>query len=190
MDIPLNERQVTGESNIENASTENADATSGTTAGEEAEGVSMAASTAASSAETTTASMGQLKWSGQRRVKFFITGVAGPIACLTMAWFGFKSHANDLWQSGRLDVYAGLMLEWPSLVPFLPLLVLSMVALGAICWDPCYVRLSWVRLGLYGGALLSIQYLIAVIASTSLMSVIVAAMWGPALAWWCMSEPS
>ena len=123
-----------------------------------------------------------LKWSGQRRFKFFLTGVVGPIACFVMAGAGMNARVDPLWQSGELDTYSTLMLEFKPLLPFMPLLILSMISLGACCVRPELGRNPLVRLGVYSGGLLSAQYLIFVVVSTSFFTFFAALFVGPGLA--------
>ena len=100
-----------------------------------------------------------LRWSGQRRVKYFVTGAIGPISCLVMAGCGINARIMPLWQSGELKVYLNLMLEPKTLLPFSPLFFFSMLALGACCVDQRLAKNLWVRIGVYGGCILSAQYL-------------------------------
>ena len=88
-----------------------------------------------------------LQWSGQRRFKYFVTGVIGPIGCFTMAWAGMNARVDPLWQSGKLDTYLTLMLESKPLLPFMPLLIYSLLSLAACCVRPELGRRPLVRLG-------------------------------------------
>lgn len=123
-----------------------------------------------------------LQWSGQRRIKYFVTGVIGPISCFAMVWAGFNARVSTLWQSGEVDTYLTLMLEPKELLPFMPLLVYSMLALGVCCCRPKLASKLWVRLGVYGGAILSTQYLIFVIFAASFFPLMSAVIIGPGLA--------
>jgi hypothetical protein len=123
-----------------------------------------------------------LQWSGQRRFKYFVTGVVGPIGCLAMAWSGINARIDGLWQSGDLETYIKLMLEPPALLPFIPLLVLSMLSLSCCCVRPQLAEQLWVRIGVYGGGLLSTQYLIFTIFAGAFFPFISAAVIGPLLA--------
>ena len=123
-----------------------------------------------------------LKWGGQRRFKFFVTGVVGPIACFVMAGMGMNARVDPLWQSGKLETYLTLMLEFKPLLPFLPLLILSMISLGACCVQPELGRNPLVRFGVYSGGLLSAQYLMFVVVSTSFFTFFAALFVGPGLA--------
>ncbi|MDX1930234.1 MAG: DUF6688 family protein [Pirellulaceae bacterium] len=123
-----------------------------------------------------------LQWSGQRRFKYFVTGVLGPIGCLTMAWMGVNARLDGLWQSGELETYIKLMLEPPALLPFIPLLVFSMLSLSCCCIRPQLAKHLWVRVGVYGGGILSTQYLIFVVFAGAFFPFISAAILGPILA--------
>lgn len=123
-----------------------------------------------------------LRWSGQRRVKYFVTGVIGPISCLVMAGCGLNARITPLWQSGELKVYLNLMLEPKTLLPFNPLFFFSMLALGACCVDQRLAKNLWVRIGVYGGCILSAQYLFFVVFVFSFFPLLCAAVVGLSLA--------
>ena len=123
-----------------------------------------------------------LQWSGQRRFKYFVTGVIGPIFCLAMAWCGLSARVDALWQSGELDTYLKLMLEPPALLPFIPMLIFSMLALGTCCFWPQLANKLWVRVGVYGGGILSTQYLIFAVFAGAFFPFICAVVVGPLLA--------
>lgn len=123
-----------------------------------------------------------LQWSGQRRFKYFVTGVIGPIACFAMAWSGMNARVDPLWQSGELDTYVTLMLEPKALLPFMPLLIYSLLSLAACCVRPELGRRTLVRLGVYTGGLLSAQYLFFVVFATSFFTFSAALLVGPGLA--------
>ena len=123
-----------------------------------------------------------LQWSGQRRFKYFLTGIIGPIGCFVATWCGMNVRFTSLWQSGELDVYLKLMLEPKELLPFIPLLIYSMLGLGACCVNVRWARKLWVRIGVYGGGILSAQYLIFVVFAGSFFPLVCAAIVGPSLA--------
>ena len=124
----------------------------------------------------------QARWSGQRRFKYFVTGVLAPIGCFAMVWIGMSTHVDAPWQSGKIDMYASLLLEEYSLLPFMPLLIFSMVAMTASCFYPKSLKWPAIRVGIYGGGILSIQYLLLIVFATSFFTFAAAVVVGPALA--------
>ncbi|HEX6960302.1 MAG TPA: hypothetical protein VF175_00435, partial [Lacipirellula sp.] len=63
------------------------------------------------------------------------------------------------WQAGESWVYATLMLKWPAVLPFYPILLFSMTCLGLLTWDfTRFARYFAVRIGVYGGIVLSILF--------------------------------
>jgi MFS family permease len=119
----------------------------------------------------------KLPWSGQKRIKFFITGVAFPSLCFFLS-LGGERISLRAWQSGKFDVYAGLLLGRNPLLSFMPFLVFSMVSLSAACIRPNLVRRGWVRFGIWTGMLLNVQYTILLMLATEggfIMSIVVSA---------------
>jgi len=116
------------------------------------------------------------------RIKLFLTGILFPIPNICMGLNGTSASISEPWQSGTTEPYVVLFLQQPGLVCFLPLIIFSMVALGAIVWKPTTVEHAWVRLGLYTGAIVSFQFLVAVVLTSQVISIIFASMVGPALA--------
>ncbi len=123
-----------------------------------------------------------LSWGGQKRFKYFTTGVVGPIGCLAATFLGMNPRLNSLWQSGELEVYLKLMLEPRALSPFFPLLTYSMVGLGACCLKPSLAERPWVRFGVYSGGILSLQYVLIVVFTASFLPLVCSAIVGTALA--------
>jgi hypothetical protein len=105
------------------------------------------------------------------RFAYFYAGIFTPLVCF-LATAAIGHPAGDTWQSGNFDVYASLMLTARAGWPFYPLLLYCMVAIGcyAVREEPADERF-WVRLGLYGGAILAWQYVFLVYFAGSLNSV-------------------
>ena len=119
----------------------------------------------------------------QQRVKFFLTGVIFPIGCiLCPAVFGITSHIDSPWQSGHLEDYVAVLLDWPSLAPMLPLVIACMICMTAYVFRPDSGRTLIVRSGLIAGAVLSLQYLAMLLYTTAYFSVLFAAFVAPCLA--------
>ena len=141
------------------------------------------ASTEAAAIQLSSAVTGpRLQWSGQKRFKYFFTGVLGPLGCFALSATDFNAHVDPLWQSGKLDVYGALMVEPPALIPFMPLLLYSLLSLAVCCVAPRTVKSPIVRVGIYSGAILSTQYLLFIIFATSFVTFVAAAVVGPLLA--------
>lgn len=117
------------------------------------------------------------------RVWFFICGLILPAACCGLAAAGFSPLIHP-WQSGQIDVYAGLMLQgWPLAI-FLPLMLLSMLCLARLCIWPASDQWTVIRVGIFGGAWLSIQFFLLAMLSLNAATVamlIAACVVGPLL---------
>ncbi len=116
------------------------------------------------------------------RFKLFVTGVALPAWNIGLGLSGGQASVGGLWQSGDTEVYASLFLQYPALLYFLPLLAYCMVAISAIVFRPRLRSQFWVRLGLCTGVILSIQYLIAVLVTSSFTTLVAGAVAAPLLA--------
>lgn len=123
-----------------------------------------------------------LRWSNQQRFKYFVTGVVGPAACFIATICGLNVRITSLWQSGELEVYLWLLLEPKALLPFIPILIYSMIGLGACCVKVEWAKQPWVRTGVYCGSFLSSQYLFFVVFTSSIFPLICAAVVGVSLA--------
>ena len=71
-----------------------------------------------------------LRWSHQKRFKFFVTGIVFPPVCFGVSLCGASASPVSKWQSGKIDVYCDILLERNSFAVFLPLLVLSMIPIN------------------------------------------------------------
>jgi hypothetical protein len=86
-------------------------------------------------------------------------GIILPLVAFGCAAPAGNWAADSPWQSGEFWVYATLVMKWPAVWPFYPLLLLSMTSLGLFLWDrDRYAELLAVRLGLYGGVILALQF--------------------------------
>lgn len=103
------------------------------------------------------------RWSWGARVAFFIPGVIIPIVCFFMAAGHGRFVVGQPWQSGELRMYAWLLLDPLPASAFFPHLGYSMICLTLLVIDPAkFSRYFVVRLGIYAGALLAVQYLVIV----------------------------
>ena len=115
-------------------------------------------------------------------IKLFITGVLFPLTCLIHVWLGWHAHHDAPWQSGNFQTYVGLLLDFPSILAFVPLMVYSMVCLTYWTFKPSSRRLLIVRSGNYLGAALSLQIFALILIVTGPVTLVAAAIVGPALA--------
>ncbi|WP_419189090.1 hypothetical protein [Stieleria marina] len=120
--------------------------------------------------------------SRQLRIKFFLTGVVFPVSCFVSSWMGLNASVDTAWQSGRLEHFLPLVLSWPCFAPVLPLVGFSMAALTASVVRPLSANRRWIRMGLYGGVVMAVSFLIAVIFASAVFTVIAAASVAPILA--------
>ena len=108
-----------------------------------------------------------------------VTGVILPACCFLVCLN--NPPVLDMYQSGELEIYTALLVMWPSCAPMLPLVAFSMASFLAWLFRPDLSRFFVVRLGLYSGLLLTIQYLVIVVLMTGPFSFIVALFAGPIL---------
>lgn len=111
-----------------------------------------------------------VRLSVRARILSWLYGVLMPLVC-----FGVSATTNDFlldqpWQSGGIDMYATMLLRRSAWIPFVPWLILSMCSLSWWTYQPLAANRLWVRLGLYTGAVLSIQYLVVVVLCTSIIT--------------------
>lgn len=99
----------------------------------------------------------------------------GYLLSLISVWIGFAMFGSDRfgaaeWQDGRMATYFDLSFAqsvWLLFVPFLSYSTLTMVLL---LWDPERFAKYWlVRLGIYSGLILAIQYSVQVVLSNELV---------------------
>ena len=123
----------------------------------------------------------RLTW--QLRLKFFLTGVLFPVLCLCLIASSRGSFTVlSPWQSGRLENYVGVLLAWPALFVFTPLLVYSFVCLTRWCLWPFETNdiVHW--LGLLTGAILSLTFTLLLMVTTGFAAQIMAIIVAPILA--------
>jgi hypothetical protein len=90
------------------------------------------------------------------RLLYLSTTILIPIMLFVMAYDG--SFGPD-WQSGSMSDYTLIMLSGEASYYFYPLLIYSMLCMLLIIASPIrFARLFIVRLGIYTGAILAIQY--------------------------------
>ena len=122
------------------------------------------------------------------RIKLGLTGIIFPGVSIISALSGATASIGDPWQSGNLETYVVLFLQPYGLKWFLPYIAISALALVALIFKPVLIRSFWVRAGMYTGAIVSLQFSVAVLLATSIVSPIAAAIVGPCLAvlvWSC-----
>jgi hypothetical protein len=100
---------------------------------------------------------------------YLVAGVLTPVVCFGAAAPEGSWAADEPWQAGQFWVYATLLLKWPAAAPFYPLLLYSMGSLALFAWNrDRFGRSFAVRLGLFGGVLLALQYCWLVYAPSGL----------------------
>jgi hypothetical protein len=85
-------------------------------------------------------------------------GIVLPPICFAMAFGGYPALDRP-WKSGELRMYAGLIPRGSCAWPFYPLLLYSMASLVIAVIAPTRAFASFpVRLGVYSGAILALQF--------------------------------
>jgi hypothetical protein len=114
------------------------------------------------------------RFSGQARVKLAITGVVLPALALLFS-MGGPLAGWPAWQSGEAKHYAAMLLTWPGFGAFLPLVLFSMLSLLVWLWRDRMLKHWVVRLGLYTGFVLTVQFLLILIIAESGWALLIAA---------------
>lgn len=114
-------------------------------------------------------------------IKFFLTGVVFPISCLIHTYCGLNANVEQPWQSDSPSVYIGLLLDFPSNLAFLPLMLLSMFCITIWAFYPASSRYAPIRLGNYLGLGLCIQVFVMIVMVTGPFTLIAAVIVGPSL---------
>ena len=112
------------------------------------------------------------------RVLLFVYGVAGPVVCFLLTYVVGLSVSGP-WQSGEAKDYFEVLLSPPVHVVFLPLVIYSAGCLTLWLARPERARRFSIRLGIYTGLLLSVQFLVFVVIVTGYLTFILAAFAGP-----------
>ena len=118
---------------------------------------------------------------GWLRGLYLLCGVIFPIGCLFALRTGIAASINDPWQSGQLQHYAAMMLTWPATCVFLPLIVISMIAMTTWCIKPALSGNFLVRVGVFSGVPLSFTFWILILLTSGVVSPIAAAITGAGL---------
>jgi hypothetical protein len=98
---------------------------------------------------------------------YAFTGIILPLIAFGCAAPRGNWATDEPWQTSDFWVYATLVLRWPAVWPFYPLLLASMTAMALFLWDRRRFS-QWlpVRIGLYGGVPLAAQFCWLVYAPT------------------------
>lgn len=90
---------------------------------------------------------------------YVITGIVLPIVAFSCAAPNGSWAADSPWQNGEFWVYAALLLRWPSVLAFYPLLALSIVSMALFLWDRArFTKYLVVRVGIYGGVMIAMLF--------------------------------
>lgn len=104
----------------------------------------------------------------------FVTGVLFPLGCIGLVAGGTRPTIDSPWQSGEVKDYAVLLMQFPAMAPFLPLIAFSMAGMTAWTFRRRAVQFFWVRIGIYAGAPLAVQFLIFTIITTGAVTFVAA----------------
>ncbi len=115
------------------------------------------------------------------RIRLFFAGIIFPIGCFVAA-LETSATINVPWQSGRIADYVAMLLAWPGYGPFLPLVIFSQTCLATWLIRPDTECRLMIRLGIYTGLLVSLQFLLFVVITSSILTFIVAIFVGPIFA--------
>ena len=86
-----------------------------------------------------------------------LAGIVLPVGCFVVCLQHYPAAVE--WQSGSWYATISLMPAGPSAWPFYPLLAYAMVCMGLlVAWPVRFAQYFAVRLGLYGGVMLALQY--------------------------------
>lgn len=96
--------------------------------------------------------------SNRMRFTLFVHGIILPLNLFGMSLAGFNPQVDQPWQSGELVDYICMLLHPASWFPFAPAVLLAMVSLGTWTIAPATGRHWLVRLGMYTGVILTVQY--------------------------------
>ncbi len=113
------------------------------------------------------------------RVFYSLYGVIGPLVCFFVAALEGRIPIGNPWQSGELKDYAELLLILPAVGPFLPLVAYSAVCLLGWIIRPRIASRFVVRLGIYTGVVLSLQFLVIVALVNGEAAIFAAMFLGP-----------
>lgn len=105
----------------------------------------------------------ELPVSPRLRLMFVVTGVAFPGICLVVSTVVSGPGPRSPWQSGRMADYFILLMAWPTLGIFLPLILFSMGCMTAWALRPERDRMLVVRLGIYSGMPLALVFLVFIL---------------------------
>lgn len=99
----------------------------------------------------------------------------GYLFSLSATWvgfgiFGFDPFGSAEWQDGQLGTYFDLSFSETVWVFFAPFLIYSSLSMLLLLWDASkFSSFWWVRLGVYTGLILAVQFSIQVALSTELV---------------------
>jgi hypothetical protein len=88
------------------------------------------------------------------RCAWVLAGVILPLIC-----FAISYPNQPIWQSGEVEDYAALLMSHEASLPLYPLLVGSMIGLAFLAVQPArFAKNGWVRLGIFSGVVLAVEY--------------------------------
>ncbi len=116
-------------------------------------------------------------FSVRMRFTFFAHGVFLPAILLLLSLGGLKFEPSSPWQSGEIRDYLAMLLRPTALLPFLPGIVYSAVSMAAWTFAPEAQSKVWVRVGIYSGLVLALQFATIVTWMQPYLIVLAAIVW-------------
>jgi hypothetical protein len=115
-----------------------------------------------------------------KRLRFlmFFYGVLGPVLCF-MFTYAVGLSVSGPWQSGEAKHYFEVLLSPPAHLAFVPLVIYSAGCLAGWLVRPERAKQFPIRLGVYTGLLLSIQFLVFVVIVSGYLTFLLALFAGP-----------
>ncbi len=119
-------------------------------------------------------------YNASKRFRFlmFVYGILGPFGCFVVS-YGAGFSIGGPWQSGEVRHYVEVLLGAPAHLPFLPLVIYSAGCLAAWLLRPLRASSLAIRVGIYTGVLLSVQFLVFVLIVSNYVILILGLVVGP-----------
>ena len=116
------------------------------------------------------------------KIKFFLTGCLFPLLCASFSMTGGGIGGTPSWQSGHFYDYVQLLLHSRAQLIFLPLILYSILSLLLWLIWPRSIDYLALRLGIYAGIPLALQFLVLVSIASFGITIILSLIVAPALA--------
>lgn len=116
------------------------------------------------------------------KIKFFLTGCLFPLLCASFSMTGGGIGGKPSWQSGHYFDYVQLLLHSRAQLIFLPLILYSISSLLIWLIWPRSIDYLALRLGIYAGIPLALQFLILVSVVSFGITLVLSLVVAPSLA--------